>query len=641
MPLDKLFSLGTLIIILLGTCGLLPILFFVRLRLIEEAYRGLYRAWMLALFSLGFVVASIPVEILYQPYHHLLYLPAICLFIWSAVVLAKNTVSEYVLVKTSADLEEKVAEKTRNMEVAYHALQGLYAEPSTARILPHLLEHAMSITGARYGATGVVDKDGNLKEFSPRGFSEAVIENIGRMPRGKGLLGFVVEEKKVVRTDDIGSHPHSCGFPPNHPPMKTFLGVPLIGSDGDSLGFFYLTDKDGGTPFTGEDEELMKTLAAGAVGAMERLALYVDVERAKGEWEGTFDAMREIVIITDADSKILRANKAASRRLNVHIRDITGKSCSELFGGDWLRSLVTKTVETKEPRGLKVDIPVMGGSFWITTTPLRLDESGGVAALLFVMTDVTSLEEVTRLEEETKRLEEVNRFKSRLISIASHELRNPLTSIHGYVDLLVSRTVDEDTRKKWLSVIHTETTRLNRFIGEMLELSRIDANRVSLNKEPLDVDAIIREIVEPLIYRYEKHDIEVDSASPLPPVYADREKIFNIVANLMENAVKYSPDGGKVVVRVAQAGDELLISVTDEGVGVPAEDREKVFEAFYKVDSHRGLGFEEGSGIGLSVCKAFVELHGGRIWVESEEGKGSTFIFTLPLAGSAALKEDE
>lgn len=374
----------------------------------------------------------------------------------------------------------------------------------------------------------------------------------------------------------------------------------------------------------------------------EIVRLYENMHRAKVEWERTFDSMDEMVLITDNNGIILRGNWAVARRLLTPFSEILGKSCFELFGetgkGE-LSESIKKTIDTKVAQTVEIEAPDPGGSLWVTSRPLSFNKNNEVATIIHVMTDVTALKKLTRLEEEKKRLEATDEFRGSLMSIVSHELRTHLTTIMGYIDLVRNRDVDEETKDEWLEIIHNESNRITGFMDEILDLTQTEA-LVELKKEDFDIVRLIKEIAEPFILRTTKHSFDIETSGKTINIYGNIGKISNIITNLIENAIKYSPEGGKILIKAEASDTGSIISVSDDGVGIPISDIKKVFNPFHRVDSDQTIAIK-GTGLGLSICKAIIELHGGSIWAESQgEGKGSTIYFSLP-SGKAKKKADK
>ncbi|MGD2103662.1 MAG: ATP-binding protein, partial [Anaerolineae bacterium] len=236
--------------------------------------------------------------------------------------------------------------------------------------------------------------------------------------------------------------------------------------------------------------------------------------------------------------------------------------------------------------------------------------------------------------QESRALDEANRLKGELLSILAHEMRTPLTSIKGYSTalLLQEASFDSQTQREMLEVIDEECDTLESLVHDLLESSIIDAGLLRLEPQPVMLPKLSRESIDEIAHRTDNHRFMIDFPKDFPIVDADPDRIRQVLRNLLDNAVKYSPDGGLVVARGELTETEVIVSVADQGVGISPEHLNRLFEKFFRVDS--GLDHHiVGSGLGLPISRTIIEAHGGRIWAESAVGQGSTFYFTLPLDG--------
>ncbi len=254
--------------------------------------------------------------------------------------------------------------------------------------------------------------------------------------------------------------------------------------------------------------------------------------------------------------------------------------------------------------------------------------------------------ENARLREEleaAQALSEANRLKAELVSTLAHEMRTPLTSIKGYSTALLMKeaTFDPETQQQFLQIIDEECDVLQDLIHDLLESSIIDAGLLRLEPQPVRLPRLAKAMVDEIANRNQKYRFLIDFQGDFPIVDADPGRIEQVLRNLLDNAVKYSPREGLVVLRGEVREDEVVISVADQGVGIAPEHLNQLFEKFFRVRS--GLGHHVvGSGLGLPIARTIVESHGGRIWAESKVGQGSTFYFTLPLKGlSQEERQDE
>ena len=237
-----------------------------------------------------------------------------------------------------------------------------------------------------------------------------------------------------------------------------------------------------------------------------------------------------------------------------------------------------------------------------------------------------------------ERLKELDRMKSDFVSHVSHELRTPLTAIKGAVDLVLREIAGPLTEKQvhYLTRVRSNTQHLAGLINDLLDLSKIESGKIEVKANPVSLDGLVHEAAEALrpVAAEKVIALETTNCEPSILVWADRDKINQVLMNLIGNAIKFTPVQGRVTVSASRNGGESIqVSVSDTGPGVPADEREKIFAKFYQIAEVNGEN-SKGTGLGLAIAKALVELHGGKIWVESEEGRGSTFSFTLPVSGS-------
>ncbi|MDO8491935.1 MAG: ATP-binding protein [Dehalococcoidia bacterium] len=263
-----------------------------------------------------------------------------------------------------------------------------------------------------------------------------------------------------------------------------------------------------------------------------------------------------------------------------------------------------------------------------------LDSDGTVCQL-------ATYRNITQHRKAQAELVELSRLKSELLSNVSHELRSPLTSIKGITSTLLQKDLDLDveTRESLLSSVGEETDRLASLVTNLLNMSKLEAGVWKPDKEHCHISDIVEEALEPLKWVYKRHIFEVSLEPDLPQVYVDYGQMKQVLVNLIENAAAYSEEGTKIAIRAMQANNEIEVSVADWGSGISEEDLQRVFDKFYRGQQRRQR--PGGTGLGLAICRAIVLNHGGRIWAESDLGRGSTFYFSLPLAlpGSEAAND--
>lgn len=234
----------------------------------------------------------------------------------------------------------------------------------------------------------------------------------------------------------------------------------------------------------------------------------------------------------------------------------------------------------------------------------------------------------------TERLAKSEKLRRDFIANVSHELRSPLTSVQGFVDaLLEGRDTDEQDRRRYLNIIQTETNRLGKLVNDLLEISRFDSEGISFDMGPFPIGNVINRAVASLKPQFDIKRISVRTVLPkeLPQCYGDEDRIEQVLHNLLENAIRYSPDEGKILISCRVIGEEIYVEVADNGPGISTDELPFIWERFYRVDKDRSR-LKGGTGLGLAIVREIIKKHGGRVTAESDTGEGAAFGFTLPLA---------
>jgi len=338
------------------------------------------------------------------------------------------------------------------------------------------------------------------------------------------------------------------------------------------------------------------------------------------------DSITNAIVTIDIPGTITRLNRNAMAMLELS-NDAVGRPYRELFLPDVTQAVDTlleevrqmgfameKMVTAKLAQGLELNIA-------ISTSILR-DEAFAPLGTIIIFRDMTASRELERLRK-------LDTMKSEFVANVSHELKTPLTSIKAYTEALLDMAQDEQM-KSFLKVIDEESDRLLFLINDLLNVSRIQSGKMKMHFELLPPRVIVDEILSISKVHSEKHKLVFQLADDLPKTLLDREKMKEVMINLVSNAIKYSPKGGTVWVRMGYDASNLMIEIQDEGMGISKENQARLFQAFYRVDGSHTAEIP-GTGLGLVICKAIVEHHGGRIWVESEFGKGTTFYILIPL----------
>ncbi len=362
---------------------------------------------------------------------------------------------------------------------------------------------------------------------------------------------------------------------------------------------------------SGEIGELSATLNAMADELGRRVR---DAELRRLELEAAFSNMAEAVVVTDGAGVIARMNPRA-RELLLAPGGASGKRLMDMPGGPELSAAALKALAG----GFPVSSETLSGSgivLSVTASPIR--EQGSIGGCVVVARDITA----------ERRLEAMRRD---FVANVSHELRTPLTAIKGYVETLLDGALDDKAHaREFLGVIGEHAKRLDNIVSDLLKLSRLESGAFLLEKSEAELQPLAAGILAGFPARFVSGPVKVSNmlASGLK-VRVDRARLEQVFINLLDNAVKFTPPGGSVEISAQDLHDSVKVLVRDDGPGIPAEHLPRLFERFYRVDKARSreLG---GTGLGLSIVRHIVELHGGSVGVESAEGKGSTFWFTIP-----------
>ncbi len=344
--------------------------------------------------------------------------------------------------------------------------------------------------------------------------------------------------------------------------------------------------------------------------------------------EATLGSLQEAVLLIDSNNYVLLANQAFHAIFPKAGRILGERLELALHSDAFLRHVAAVRAERAQPRQ-EIEFVDAEGSTWLEVTGSAIGPFNRRKnpALLFVLHDITR----------QKRLENV---RKEFVANVSHELRTPLSVIKGYVETLVDShdSMPVADRDRFLKTIQRHTERLNSLLEDLLALSRLESVSPGLARERVDLGTLLAGALDDFRARpaAEVHRISLSIDPAVPPIFADPLKLSQVFDNLIGNALKYTPRGSRLDVSTRLISPEFVeISVRDNGPGIPAEDLPHVFERFYRVDKGRSRE-KGGTGLGLSIVKHIVQLHGGRVWVESRYGEGANFLFTLPLQQSAA-----
>jgi PAS domain S-box-containing protein len=387
--------------------------------------------------------------------------------------------------------------------------------------------------------------------------------------------------------------------------------------------------QEGATPFAQDYPLLIAQLAAGLRAALRAQSLVKEQQRRAA----IFEQSAEGILSVDAALRILDFNPAMERLTGWHEHEVLGRFYVEVLrpkdrqghdlglqGSPILQAFAGQHVMDREMRLVARD----GQLFDVSVTASCIYSAHGEPTI-----GILSVRDITR-----ERAQEEQR--STFISVISHELQTPIAIIKGYASTLArsDAMLNPESLRVRLKAIEEEADRLNKLVGNLLYASRIQAGGLQMEITPLDLARLIERVAERQRVKSPNAAIALDLPTHLPLVMADRERIEEVLQNVLDNAIKYSPDKAEITVACRATSAEVIVSVSDQGMGIALREQEQIFARFHRAGTNQGI---QGAGLGLYICHAIIEAHGGRIWVESTLHSGSTFSFSLLREEKAQL----
>jgi PAS domain S-box-containing protein len=430
--------------------------------------------------------------------------------------------------------------------------------------------------------------------------------------------------------------------------LSALLGLPLPKSDQGlvldpivalplqigrrSLGLIYVMRPRGSASFSGIDQAALTAFARQAAIALDNAKLvHIRIDE-KAKMESMLEGSAEGIMSVDARRRVVGFN-AAMERMTGHPREqVLGLPCYQTLNfRDWEGRSICNT--TRCPMVTRPD----GGP---STCELqgKIHSADGQDIEVALVYSVTRSRVTGRADKavinvrDIKRLRDIENLRSTFLSMLGHELQTPLSIIKGYTSTLARSDAkwNKKTLREGLEVIEEECDRLSKLVNRLLLASRIESRTVTLKKEPVQLPAMASKVVRRLESVTAIHEFEVDFDPDFPEVYADPDRMEEVLTNLVDNAIKYSPEGGRIAITGRTSRDRVEVAVSDNGIGIPRRELGRVFERFRRGENSQ-VQKVRGMGLGLYICKSIVEAHGGKIEVSSEAGKGSEFKFILPL----------
>ena len=475
------------------------------------------------------------------------------------------------------------------------------------------------------------------------GFSREQLRAL-RLPVDKGVASQAFQQGEAVVIEEAAKFGETDAQWAKGLEARNLIAYPLVlerrdeqerVADRITVGVFLVVNKRGKQGFTPEDLRLLSVMARQVTAVIADAQIYLQLTEEKEQLAATLQSLGSGVLMIESDGHISQFNAAARALFGVPEGVGVGQPFDDVIHEPQIVELLHTTLKDGKEGRAEIEIELPGNHeprIYQAQTTLVRGEKGGFPAILGLATIFTDITEIRNVE----------RMKTAFVSTVSHELRTPLTSIKGFVSTLLQDTegyFDQETRLEFYGIIDNECDRLKRLIDDLLNVSRIESGRaLQMNWGEFEPLAIVEKVMQAQRSYTDKHRLILDFNGEVPKLLGDADKFDQILTNLLSNAIKYSPAGGEVRVEVEASDHDLTLSVSDQGIGVPADKLPRIFEKFERVDN-RDTRQAGGTGIGLFLVKHLVERHEGTIDVRSAVGKGTTFTVHLPLKPKEALDE--
>jgi len=484
--------------------------------------------------------------------------------------------------------------------------QSIISSLELDKIFTDVVKAAVSLTGAEEGSLMLVDDEsGELYMRAALNFNDHFVRTF-RLKVSDSLAGLVVRRGEPVLLDEHSPQKISTAYL-----VKSLVYVPLRLSE-RIIGVLGVDNRSSRPPFKDHDLKLLEALAEYTAIAIHNAGLYADTIYQRNQLETTLTHIQDGVIVLDKERRLILVNQAAEYLFDLK-SDYVGKLFDEVF------SAHRELIKLFDPSA--IDYPG-----WMEMVNHK-DQ-----VLSAHLADIPDVGHVITIHDITP-LKKLDRIKSDFVSTVSHDLRSPLTAILGYTDLLERAGPLNDMQRDFVRRVKVSVHNITGLVDDLLDLGRIEAG-LDMRKDRVPLNDLVQESLETFKdgVADKKLNVELNLVQPTPSIIATPLQISQMIDNLLENAIKYTPEGGTVNLSTEISSGQAVLKVSDSGIGIPPNDLPHVFEKFFRASNVSSDMV--GTGLGLSIVRSVVELHNGRVWAESLPGKGTTFFVVLPLSTS-------
>ncbi len=499
------------------------------------------------------------------------------------------------------NVNRQLEQKLKELTILYGVSKSVTSLLDLDRLLTRIVEATMYVTGAEEISLFLLDEETQelqlravqgVGEHEARPVRRSVDNAVVRQVMSTGQVAMIQTARKR-KTD----------------PLQATLAVPLRARTG-TIGVLHATNKAAMEPFSENDPYLLSVLADYAAIAIENAKLFAEVEEQRTKLETILTGSEDLIIVTDDDGLVLLLNRAAANAFSRDKEEMVGKPLLEVADNEALAQLFHLPATGNGVRNLEVPL-VDGRTFYASLSPVA------DVGWALIMRDITHLKDLDQM-------------KTDFVATITHDLRSPLTAIQGSLRLLPQLGELNDEQADFAERALRNVEHMDDLIGSLLDIGLIEAG-LEMEMGPVHLDLVIEEAVANLLGHAKGKQLSLEAIVPddLPLVNGNDMRLTQVMINLLDNAIRYTPQGGSVTVKATADADHVTVSVTDTGVGIPPHAKARIFDKFYRVEETQ-TEESPGMGLGLATVKSIVEKHGGQVWVHSKLGEGSTFCFTLP-----------
>jgi PAS domain S-box-containing protein len=497
-----------------------------------------------------------------------------------------------------------------------------------------ILDKVIGIVGADNGCIALIDTETGTLEVNIASGNESFYSDNPLFDPPKNIAEFVANSGEPYLVGDTAADPYFASFHDDLHGIRSLLSFPLV-VENETVGVLNVSSTYPHA-FAADTERIMHIIAGQISIAIQNVRLYREIRKTKEYLENLVERAGDAIFTLARDHKIVSWNTGADLIFRRKKEDVLENAICDLFPED-VAPLLLERIESVLTSGqiLTVEIDALRGDGKITQIALTLspirEATGEVVGVSGIAKDIT---EQKRVEEELIRL---NEAKTNFVSTVSHELRTPLTSIKSFTEVLLHEmtSLSKESVKRYLTLMNEECDRLSGLISCLLDLQKLSAGKLEAKLEPLLLADLARQAAELFDRVAFQNHIQFSSEFLVPDektrVLGDRDRLMQILSNLLSNALKYTDTDGQVQIRLDREHDAVKLTVVDSGIGIPDGEKDKVFEKFYQVNNSV-TRVKGGAGLGLAITKELVTLHGGKIWVEGREEGGCSFNILIPAA---------